>query len=131
MPEQPEKSIDQVIHEDGRYPNKAYEFLHEAMTKAVENTKSLKGGKPEQKHVTGRQICLAVRDMAIDRWGMLAKTVLAGWNIHATIDFGNMVYLLIRHDFMRKTDEDSIDDFRDVFDFDEAFGSVDHLELAE
>ena len=42
-----------------------------------------------------------------------------------------MVYLLIRHGFMRKTEEDSIEDFRDVYDFRDAFDGVDHFELTE
>jgi len=67
----------------------------------------------------------------MERWGLLAKTVLAKWNIHATIDFGNMVYLLVEHDFMRKTEEDSLEDFRDVFDFDAAFAPGDSFELKE
>ncbi len=42
-----------------------------------------------------------------------------------------MVYLLIDHDFMKKTDEDSLEDFRDVFDFDKAFRSKGEFELKE
>jgi len=44
---------------------------------------------------------------------------------------GNMVYLLIDHGFMRKTEEDSIEDFRDVFDFDKVFKVNDEFELEE
>jgi uncharacterized repeat protein (TIGR04138 family) len=62
---------------------------------------------------------------------MLARTVLRKWNIRETIDFGNMVYLLVEHEFMRKTDEDSLEDFRDVFDFDEAFAVGGEFELKE
>ncbi|MFW6062059.1 MAG: hypothetical protein ACOC93_04545 [Planctomycetota bacterium] len=51
--------------------------------------------------------------------------------MHQTIDFGNMVYLMIRHQFMRKTEEDSIEDFRDVYDFDQAFELEDEFELRE
>jgi len=55
--------------------------------------------------------------------------VLARWNIRATIDFGHMVYLLIDNEFMHKTPEDSVEDFRDVYDFSEAFRDVDDFEL--
>lgn len=126
-----------VVLEDGRYPQEAYAFLHDGLTRAVEQSH---GGSQaeteardpaEQKHVTGGQLCLALRDLAIERWGMLARTVLARWNIHATVDFGNMVYLLIENGFMRKTPEDSLDDFRDVYDFDTAFAAADEFELKE
>ena len=53
---------------------------------------------------------------------MLAGAVLRKWNVRSTLDFGNMVYLLVENGLMHKTAEDSLEDFRDVFDFDEAFG---------
>ncbi len=131
MAEEPKKSMDQVIREDGRYPPDAYGFLHDALTKAVKETHGKEVAEPAQRHVSGKQLCLALRDAAIERWGMLTKTVLSRWNIYETADFGNMVYLLICNGFMRKTEEDSIDDFHDVFDFDDAFDEIDHFELTE
>ena len=133
MAEPPERNMDQVIREDGRYPPEAFEFLHDGLTRAVKDTHGEQAGEadPGQRHVSGRELSLALRDLALERWGLLAKAVLERWNIHATIDFGNMVYLLIRHRFMRKTEEDSIEDFRDIYDFDEAFNPADHFELTE
>lgn len=32
-----------------------------------------------------------------------------------------MVYLLVDNGFMQKTDEDSLDDFRSVYEFEQAF----------
>ena len=67
--------------------------------------------------------------MAIRRWGLVAKTVLASWNIRTTLDFGRIVYALIDNDMMQKTEGDSLEDFRDVFDFDQAFSSENCLRL--
>ena len=120
-----------VIARDGRYPPDAFSFLREGMNRAVEKVHGPEAKGESQSHVTGAQVCQAMRDLAIERWGMLAKTVLAKWRIHATIDFGNMVYLLIEHSLMRKTPEDSVEDFRDVYDFDEAFGGTSEFELKE
>ncbi len=116
------KSIDEVILTDGRYPSDAYNFLHEGLAKAVRQVHGIELGKGEQSHVSGQDICCALRELADERWGMLAQTVLAKWNIRQTDDFGNMVYLLIHSGLMRKTDEDSIDDFHAVYDFAKAFG---------
>ena len=124
----------EVISADGRYPVQAYAFLNEALAKAVKETygegeepSASEAGPPRetgrQHHVTGKQLCLALRDLAVERWGLLARTVLARWNIHNTIDFGNMVYLLVENNFMRKTEQDDVEDFRDVFDFDQAFNA--------
>jgi len=130
MPDKPAKSMDQVIREDGRYPPDAFGFLHEGLARAVSQVYG-EQAVTAQRHVSGAQLCHALRDLAIERWGMLARTVLAKWNIHATIDFGNMVYLLVESGLMRKTDEDSLEDFRDVFDFEKAFDVAEEFELKE
>ncbi len=130
MPEEePQLSMEQVIRGDGRYPMEAYAFLHEALNEAVKKCHGEAGLGP--KHVTGRQLCEALRDLALDRWGMMARTVLAKWNIRETLDFGNMVYLLVEYGFMKKTEEDSIEDFRNVFSFNEAFSGSGEFELKE
>jgi len=127
---EPVKSMEQVIRDDGRYPPDAFAFLHEGLTKAVKAVH----GQPEQetsprRHVTGKQLCESLRDLAMGRWGMLAKLVLSRWNIRSTTDFGNMVYLLVNNGFMRKTDEDSLEDFRDVYDFTAAFDFKDQFDI--
>ena len=118
-------SIDGIIAADGRYCIKAFEFLHDGLEYAVKNVHGYRAefadddefDDHESSHVSGQQLCLAMRDLAKKRWGMLAKAVLNKWGIHKTQDFGNMVYLLIEHDFMDKNPEDTIEDFDDVFDF--------------
>jgi uncharacterized repeat protein (TIGR04138 family) len=130
MTAEPEKSMEEVIRSDGRYPPEAYAFLHEGLTRAARKAYGEEAATT-QRHVTGQQICHALRDLAMERYGHLARTVLGKWNIRSTTDFGNMVYLLIEHKFMKKTDQDSIDDFRDVYGFDEAFAGGDDFELKE
>jgi len=123
------KSMEEIIRGDGRYPLEAFAFLHDALHRAVNEVYGPEASQQPQddpenvsaRHVSGKQLCHSMRDLAIERWGHLAKPVLSKWNIHATIDLGNMVYLLVNNSFMRKTDEDSVEDFRDVYSFDEAF----------
>ena len=91
-------------------------LANEGLAVAVREAYAEEASVPGRRHVTGQQMCEALYDLAAQRWGMLAPTVLGSWNIHATIDFGHMVYLLIEHGFMHKTEEDSVDDFADVFD---------------
>lgn len=121
----------EVIFSDGRYPLEAYGFLHEGMSRSVQEVHGKEAPAGERNHVTGKQICMALKDLAMEKWGLLAPAVLGKWNIHTTLDFGNMVYLLIDHSFMHKTDEDSLEDFRDVYDFNEAFAMIAEFELKE
>jgi uncharacterized repeat protein (TIGR04138 family) len=129
--------MEEVIRDDGRYPPEAFAFLHDGLNHAVETVhgESVPEDASEMEapgnHVSGQQLTWALRDLAIERWGMLARTVLRRWNIRRTIDFGNMVYLMIDAGFMRKTEEDSLEDFRDVYDFDEAFCFKGEFELKE
>jgi uncharacterized repeat protein (TIGR04138 family) len=75
----------------------------------------------DSRHVTGQQLCVGLRDFAIRRYGMMAPAVLRAWNLRSTDDFGRIVFAMIDHGLMSKTAEDSLEDFRSVFDFDEAF----------
>ena len=52
-----------------------------------------------------------------------AGAVLRRWNITSTFDFGRIVFALIAAGQMQQTEEDSIDDFRGVFEFRTAFES--------
>ncbi len=73
------------------------------------------------RHISGRDLCWGLRDFAVKRWGMLARTVLESWNIKSTADFGRIVFGFIDMDMMRKQPDDSIEDFEDIYDFREAF----------
>lgn len=82
------------------------------------------GVRKMNRHVTGQQLCGVLRDIARERWGMLARTVLARWNLNRTEDFGVIVFALVNHHWLQKQPADSIDDFNNVYSFDEAFGPL-------
>jgi uncharacterized repeat protein (TIGR04138 family) len=73
-----------------------------------------------QRHVTGQELCEAIRRFALEQYGYMAKTVLNSWGIHATADFGELVFNMIRIGRMRKTAQDCRADFDKVYDFDAA-----------
>ena len=74
-----------------------------------------------QHHVTGQELCEAIRRYALEQYGYMAKTVLNSWGIHGTSDFGEIVFNLIRIGQMRKTPSDTQVDFDNIYDFDVAF----------
>ncbi|WP_432799439.1 Minf_1886 family protein [Poriferisphaera sp. WC338] len=75
----------------------------------------------ESRHVSGAQLCEGLRDYAISQYGLLARTVLRHWHVSTCEDFGNIVFEMVDAGLMHKTDDDSIEDFINVFDFREAF----------
>ena len=106
------------------YPPEAFEFVREGLALTVQRVHPVSTGEelPEgQRHVSGQDLARGLRDLAIRQYGILAGAVLAHWNIHTTMDFGKIVFAMVESGIMHKTPEDNIEDFRDVFDFDEAF----------
>lgn len=80
------------------------------------------GGVEEMnRHVTGQQLCWTIRDVALERWGLLARGVLAQWHITSTEDIGAIIFALVEHGWLQKQPTDSIEDFNHVFGFAEAF----------
>ena len=83
------------------------------------------------RNVSGNDLCWAIRDFAIRRWGMVADVVLKHWNLTRTEDFGSIVFALVDYGFMQKEPHDSPGDFRDVFDFDDAFRKSYRIDLSQ
>ncbi len=72
-------------------------------------------------HITGRELLDGVRALGLQQYGLMAISVFAAWGIHGTEDFGRIVFELIEAGEMRKTDDDQLADFVDVYDFHTAF----------
>jgi len=122
MPQkQPVKSLQDVVEAVGVYPPEAYLFVQQGLSHTVEKLHGLeKEGEEDaeiNRHVNGRDLCWGLRDIALLQWGLMARTVLAKWNVTTTMDFGKIVFALVEHDMLKKTDDDTVEDFRNVFDF--------------
>lgn len=108
----------------GPFPREAFQFVRDGLAHAVElvhGEGQLGDVSDESKHVSGQQLCIGLRDYAIDRYGRMARTVLNHWGLRATEDFGRIVFAMVEVGLMRKTEEDTLEDFRAVYDFDDAF----------
>ena len=105
----------------GAYPIAAYEFVHRGLAFTVARVHGTPTPPARDRHVTGQQLCHGLREYALGLWGRMAGTVLRHWNIYGTIDFGNIVFELVEHKILATTEQDRIEDFRDVYDFKTAF----------
>ena len=81
-------------------------------------------------HISGRELLEGIRALAAKQFGYMAKSVFETWGVKSTEDFGRIVFHLVDAEMMRKTEDDSLDDFRDGFDFGTAF-EADSLYLKE
>ena len=118
-----QKSLQQLIDEVGIYPPAAYQFIQEGLGYTVQQIHGRQVKADASRHVSGPQLCEGLRQFALDRWGLLARTVLRRWNITSTLDFGRIVFALIQIGHMQKTSDDSLEDFENVYDFKTAFDS--------
>jgi uncharacterized repeat protein (TIGR04138 family) len=125
----------QVVERDPRYAYEAYEFVFAALS----HTQKLLGRLPPedgslpgtQCHVSGRELVLGIRDLAVREFGLMARIVFRLWGINRTADFGDIVFNLVEENLMSKSDQDSRTDFQDVFDLDQALVQDFQIELDE
>ena len=109
-----EEIFAQLRERHPRFHGKAYLFLLSSLQSVMEELE-------EPRHITGAELAQGVRALALDRYGPMARTVLEHWGIHTTEDLGEIVFALVDIGILIKQTEDRREDFRDVFDFEEAF----------
>ncbi len=71
-------------------------------------------------HVSGPELLEGVRMLALQEFGLMARTVFRMWGIARTDDFGDMVFNLVEAELLSKTPGDRREDFCNVYDLDEA-----------
>jgi uncharacterized repeat protein (TIGR04138 family) len=121
--------LEGVVRRDPRFAYEAYEFLFLALA----HTQKMLGRVPPEPapeaepaaaepcyHVSGRELLEGVRALALEQFGLMARTVFRLWGINRTDDFGAIVFNLVEAGLMSKTDQDDLRDFHDVYDLDEA-----------
>jgi uncharacterized repeat protein (TIGR04138 family) len=96
------------------YHETAYLFILSALHYVLERL-------PEPRHISGRELAEGVRDLAIERFGPMARTVLEYWGIRETADVGKMVFALVDCGILIRQEDDALEDFEGVFDFEDAF----------
>ena len=113
------EALDSIVTSDPRYQREAYIFLRDALDFTTKQQKKVKG--TTVRHVSGPDLLGGVRQYALREFGPMVITVFDSWGIRSTEDIGHMVFNLIGAGIFGKTDEDSIEDFKAVYDFQEAF----------
>jgi uncharacterized repeat protein (TIGR04138 family) len=113
------EALESIVASDARYQREAYIFLRDALDYTTKQQKKAKG--TTVRHVSGPELLDGVRQYALKEFGPMVMTVFDNWGIRSTEDIGHMVFNLINAGIFGKTDEDSIEDFKNIYDFREAF----------
>ena len=114
------REIEQLAEREGRFKKEAYLFIYDALQYTVEKLGKISLPK-EQRHISGRDLLYGISEYGLDQFGPLTRSVFFRWGVHTTRDFGKIVFDLVGASLMSKTDQDSIEDFTDVYDFAEEF----------
>ncbi len=143
------RSLHQLLNSDRRFPLEAYVFVREALSYASDvlnlGSDSLHAD-PEpcleldaiqqelqpiaERHLTGQELCEAIRHYAVNQFGYMSRVVLKNWGITRTSDFGDIVYNMIDVGLMKKSPRDCRTHFDDVYDFDEVFDKKFEMKLS-
>ena len=108
--------IENVCERDKRYKSDAYVFVLEALNFTQKKFRRLK-------HVTGEELLSGIRELLLEKFGPMTLSVLRHWGVKKTEDFGNIVFNLVSNKVLSRTEEDTVESFKDGYDFKEAFGA--------
>ncbi len=130
MTRDPDHALIEIALRDKRYPIEAYRFVREALSYASDILEmgSEKITDPDsdatpcvEHHLTGQELCEAIRVFSLNQFGLMSRAVLKNWKIESTADFGELVYNMIGVGLMKKSKGDDRKHFDNVYDFDSAF----------
>ena len=111
----------EALSKAGPWPLEAYDFLQRGLGETADRVHAHATMYDQDRHVSGQELCMGLRDYAIEQYGLLAPMVLELWHVHRTEDFGRMVFAMIDQGLMHRRADDTLEDFCSVYDFREAF----------
>lgn len=109
------RRLERIVEQDRRYRLDAYRFVLAALHATVSQL-------PTPRHITGRELLGGIREYGLAEFGPMTRLVLEHWGVYTTEDFGHIVFRLVDAGLLGKTEHDRLEDFRDAYDFSEAFG---------
>lgn len=112
----------EVAMSDRRFAPEAYEFLCHALNHTQKQRE--RAATPDVgviHHVSGQELLEGIRQFALEQFGQMAYVVFRQWGILKTGDFGAMVFRLIDAKLWYRSPTDRIEDFEDVYDFEQVF----------
>jgi uncharacterized repeat protein (TIGR04138 family) len=106
--------MDRIRAREPRFHEGAYLFVLSALEYSQARL-------PERRHICGRELARACRDLALERYGVMARLVLEYWGVRSTADIGDIVFTLVDLGFLISQPTDTREEFVGVFDFDQEF----------
>ena len=108
--------LEKIVKEDGRYKKEAFLFVYRVLQHTLERLEV-------KRHISARELLRGISQYGKALYGPMTKTVLEHWGITKTQDFGEIFFLMAnaRLGRIRRSPRDSLEDFKDVYDFEDEF----------
>jgi uncharacterized repeat protein (TIGR04138 family) len=103
-----------ILAREPRYDERAYLFI-------LSSIEFLQARLPARRHVSGQELAGAVRDHALEQFGLMSRAVFGHWGLHETLDIGRVVFILVEVGLLITQPTDRPEDFAEVYDFGAAF----------
>ena len=111
--------LEEIISVDPRYHRDAYHFVREGLDYTQQSIS--KQEKGAVRHISGQELLGGMRAHALEQYGPMTPLVLDEWGVKCCEDFGEIVFSMVEHNLLAKTAEDSREDFKGGYDFQDAF----------
>lgn len=115
------EKLESLVQNDGRFHKGAYLFVFDALEYTVKKMGKADLPTAAERHISGRELLSGIGEYALDQYGPLTLSVLNHWGVQTTRNFGEIVFNLVEAGLMSKTENDSLEDFSDVYSFAEEF----------
>lgn len=115
-------AINDLASVDRRYGEEAYHFVFRALDFVIERQAECYAEPiTADQHISALALLEGLREYALELYGPLARLVLERWGVRRTEDFGEIVFGLVDGRLLNKQETDRKADFRNGFNFREAF----------
>ena len=112
-------AIKKIRETDPRFAPAAFDFVRRSLDQSLRKLGRGEDKKPS--HVRGHELLEGFRQLALNEFGPMAKTVLNEWGIQNCAQVGDIVFHLVQYGILGKSDTDRPEDFQEIWTFTEAF----------
>src|ERR671926_102894 len=107
--------MDRIRAREPRFHEGAYLFVLSALEYSQARL-------AERRHICGRELACACRDLALERYGVMSRLVLEHWGVRSTADIGDIVFTLVDLGLLISQPNDTRDEFLGAFELEYPWG---------
>ncbi len=118
-----DEAVRLIRQKDARYQPQAYDVVRLGLDHAqkIVHGEPKKGKSIVNRHVSGPQLLEGFRQHVLETYGPMSYPLLHNWGLRKSVDVGNVVFNIIETGLFGRSEEDNLEDFKDVDDVKDVF----------